>query len=181
MADVDSGQEANEETFVHLRHKPVQSLPANSEMVLAVPQLRSNVNLSRIARAAGCCGIKKILVEGNAKIDPKIARDAANTIEFENRRSLRPALQKEKQKGEFSLIGLEQTTHSQPIYEFEFPPKTLLVIGHERNGITEDILGLLDATVEIPVFGLPYSFNVATATSIALYEYVRQQLQRQTD
>jgi tRNA G18 (ribose-2'-O)-methylase SpoU len=28
--------------------------------------------------------------------------------------------------------------------------------------------------VEIPVYGLPYSFNAATATSMAIYEYCRQ-------
>jgi tRNA G18 (ribose-2'-O)-methylase SpoU len=28
--------------------------------------------------------------------------------------------------------------------------------------------------VEIPVYGLPYSYNVATATAMALYEFCRQ-------
>jgi tRNA G18 (ribose-2'-O)-methylase SpoU len=49
-----------------------------------------------------------------------------------------------------------------------------LVIGHERLGITEDVLALLDHVVEIPVYGLPLAYNVATATSMALYEYCRQ-------
>ena len=168
--------ETDENKFVHLRHKPFAALPENCELVLAVPQLKSNVNLARIARAAGCCGVGKMIVEGNSKIDPKIARDAANTISFVSRRSLLPTLQKEKKQGTYSLVGLEQTTNSKQINEFKFQPKTMLVIGHERNGITEDILAILDATVEIPVFGLPYSFNVATATAIALYEFNRQHL-----
>jgi len=33
--------------------------------------------------------------------------------------------------------------------------------------------------IEIPVFGLPYSYNVATATALALYEYCRQQFSRE--
>lgn len=159
--------------FVHLRHKPTLELPAECELVLAIPQLKSNINLSRIARAAGCSGVKRIIVEGKAKIDPKIARDAAKTIQFEHRRSLAPALRKEIDQG-YSLVGLEQTTHSSLIFDFEFPAKTVLVVGHERTGLTPDLLALLQATVEIPVFGLPYSYNVATATSMALYEYNRQ-------
>ena len=71
-------------------------------------------------------------------------------------------------------MGLEQTTGSHNLADFEFPRRTVLVIGHERNGIEEAILTLLDATVEIPVYGLPYSYNVATATAMALYEYCRQ-------
>ena len=35
-------------------------------------------------------------------------------------------------------------------------------------------LNLLDDVVEIPVWGLPYSHNVATAAAMALYEYCRQ-------
>ena len=159
--------------FTHQRHKPTRSLAPDCELVVAVPQLKSNVNLSRIARAAGCSGVKRMIVEGSPKIDPKIARDAADTIVFENRRSLVPALQKEKQKG-FTLVGLEQTTNSVLIHEFKFPNRIILVVGHERNGLTPEQLNVLDATVEIPVFGLPYSFNVATATSMALYEYNRQ-------
>ena len=49
-----------------------------------------------------------------------------------------------------------------------------LVVGNERTGLTPDLLALLDDTVEIPVWGLPYSYNVATATTMALYEYCRQ-------
>jgi tRNA G18 (ribose-2'-O)-methylase SpoU len=50
----------------------------------------------------------------------------------------------------------------------------VLVLGNERQGIDDDSLRLLDHAVEIPVYGLPYSFNVATAAAMALYEYCRQ-------
>lgn len=74
----------------------------------------------------------------------------------------------------FHLVGLEQTTNSQTLHEFKFVRKTAIVVGNERLGLTEDALSLLDSVVEIPVYGLPYSYNVATATTMALYEYCRQ-------
>ncbi|MDB4413378.1 RNA methyltransferase [Pirellulaceae bacterium] len=170
----------NEQLFLHERHKPLEKLPTNRELLVVVPQLRSNVNLSRIARAAGCCGVKKMIIEGNAKIDRKIARDASETIEFERRQSLPPTLKRLKSDG-YVLVGLEQTTNSTRIYDYPFPKRMALVIGHERNGITNDVLGLLDATIEIPVFGLPFSYNAATATAMALYEYCRQALTNPSD
>jgi tRNA G18 (ribose-2'-O)-methylase SpoU len=163
--------------FVHLRHKPPAQLPSHCELILACPKFRSNINLSRIARLAGCSGVKRMIVEGSPKIDPKIARDAAQTLELEKRRTLLPALQKAVLEG-FELVGLEQTTCSTFLFEHRFSPKTILVIGHERLGITPDVLSVLTATVEIPVFGLPYSFNVATATSMAVYEYSRQHFEK---
>jgi len=48
------------------------------------------------------------------------------------------------------------------------------VIGNERVGIEPDVLRLMDRVVEIPVYGLPFAHNVATATAIAMYEYCRQ-------
>ncbi len=71
-------------------------------------------------------------------------------------------------------MGLEQTTGSQSLPAFHFQRKTVLVVGNERAGLADDVLALLDHVVEIPVYGLPYSYNVATATAMALYEYCRQ-------
>jgi tRNA G18 (ribose-2'-O)-methylase SpoU len=88
-------------------------------------------------------------------------------------RTLPPILQKLREDG-FRLVGLEQTTNSQNLHDYKFSRRTALVVGNERSGLTDDILALLNDVVEIPVWGLPYSYNVATATTMALYEYCRQ-------
>jgi tRNA G18 (ribose-2'-O)-methylase SpoU len=60
------------------------------------------------------------------------------------------------------------------LYEFAFPRKIALIVGAEREGLEDDVLALLDHVVEIPVYGQPASYNVATATTMAVYEYCRQ-------
>ncbi|MCA9268619.1 MAG: RNA methyltransferase [Planctomycetales bacterium] len=159
--------------FAHQRHKPVSPLDRPRELVVACAPLRSNVNLSRIVRAAGCCAVERLIACGQVKIDRDIARDGADEVQIESHRSLAPVLKKLRGEG-YQLVGLEQTSHSRVIYEFPFARRTALVVGNERTGLTDELLALVDATVEIPVFGLPHSFNVATATAIALYEYCRQ-------
>ena len=74
----------------------------------------------------------------------------------------------------YRLVGLEQTTGSHCLYTFPFERRTVLVVGNERQGLEYDALCQLDAVVEIPVYGLPYAHNVATATAMVLYEYCRQ-------
>lgn len=159
--------------FEHLRHKPPTDLQRPRELVLALPQLRSNVNLARIIRTAGCCGVSRVIACGAGRIDAKIARDALEVVTVERPRTLGPVLRELKCDG-FQLVGLEQTSNSRPLPEFAFARRTALVIGHERQGITEEILRQLDQVVEIPVFGRPFSFNVATASAMAMYEYCRQ-------
>ncbi|MDG2186112.1 MAG: TrmH family RNA methyltransferase [Mariniblastus sp.] len=49
-----------------------------------------------------------------------------------------------------------------------------MVIGHERNGLSQEELRIMQDLVEIPVYGMPHSYNVVTATTMAVYEYCRQ-------
>lgn len=143
------------------------------ELLLACPVFRSRVNLSRIVRLAGCCGVRRIVTEGNPKVDSKIARDAVDYVRLEQRRSLAPYLKKLR-KQNLHIVGLEQTSHSRNLYEYSFHRRTVLVIGHERMGITNEVLSVCDECLEIPVYGMPHSYNVVTATTMALYEYCKQ-------
>jgi tRNA G18 (ribose-2'-O)-methylase SpoU len=159
--------------FTHERHKPPTPLERPRELIVACAPLRSNVNLSRIVRVAGCCGVEKLICCGNVKIIDKIARDGADALGIEVHRTLPPVLKELKRAG-YHLVGLEQTTGSKNLHEFHFQRRTALVIGNERLGLSEDLLALVDHVVEIPVYGLPYSYNVATAAAMALYEFCRQ-------
>lgn len=159
--------------FVHERHKPPQPLSRPRELVIVCAPLRSNVNLSRIARAASCCGVTRLICCGPGKLDRKIARDAADTLDVESHRTLAPVLDRLRAES-FRLVGLEQTKNSQSLHTYQFARRTALVIGNERTGLTDDLLAKLDDVVEIPVWGLPYSYNVATATAMTLYEYCKQ-------
>jgi tRNA G18 (ribose-2'-O)-methylase SpoU len=129
----------------------------------------------------------RVICCGTAKIIDKIARDsvdegrapdvgsddATSGVEIHVHRTLAPALVQLKRDG-YRLVGLEQTTGSQSLYTFPFERRTVLVVGNERQGLEDDILRLLDAVVEIPVYGPPRAHNAATATAIALYEFCRQ-------
>ena len=159
--------------FEHVRHKPPTPLAQPRELIVACAPFKSNVNLSNIVRTASCCGVRKIIATGQAKIDKTVARDGAEEIEFSMHRTLPPVLKELKQQG-YTLVGLEQTTNSTLLPQYAFPRRSALVVGNERQGLTDDVLVLLVAVVEIPVYGLPYSFNVANATAMALYEFCRQ-------
>lgn len=159
--------------FEHIRHKSPHRLDQPRGLILVAAPLRSNVNLSRLVRLAGCAGVTQIVHCGNGKVDREIARDAVEAVEIQNRRSLPPVLEKLGADGH-ACVGLEQTTNSQSLYEFRFTYKTALVIGSERDGLAADVLERLDHVVEIPVYGMPASYNVVTAATMAVYEYCRQ-------
>jgi tRNA (guanosine-2'-O-)-methyltransferase len=57
------------------------------------------------------------------------------------------------------------------IHEFEWPEKTLMMFGEEQRGLSEEALALADHVVYIPMRGSVRSFNVGTASGIAMYDY----------
>ena len=159
--------------FVHQRHKFPTELDQPRELIVACVPMRSNVNISQIARTASACAVEKMIICGAASLTPKIARDATSALSISTHRSLGPVLKKLKQDG-YRIVGVEQTSNSQNIHHFAFKRRTVLVIGNERLGINDEILTQLDDVVEIPVWGLPHSYNAASAANMALYEYCRQ-------
>jgi tRNA (guanosine-2'-O-)-methyltransferase len=47
--------------------------------------------------------------------------------------------------------------------------RTIIVLGHEHDGIPADAMELIDVAVEIPMIGTGASLNVAVAGSLVLY------------
>lgn len=76
------------------------------------------------------------------------------------------------------LVVMEAIAGAISIYEYKFPEHCDVMVGSEHKGITTDILKALrkdvDAVVYVPMQGPHHSLNVASALTIALYEYRRQ-------
>jgi len=45
------------------------------------------------------------------------------------------------------------------------------VFGNEVNGLSDDVLELLDVGIEIPQFGTKHSFNVSVTAGIVLWDF----------
>ena len=101
------------------RHKPPVPLQRPRELVVACPPMRSNVNLSRIVRAAGCCGVHRVIYCGAARLLREIARETGPSLVIESHRTLPPVLGGLRDEG-FQLVGLEQTTGADSLYGFAF-------------------------------------------------------------
>ena len=83
-----------------------------------------------------------------------------------------------RQQG-YYLVGLEQTSQSHPLQNFEYPQgggKVALLIGEEKRGIPAHLINALDSTIEIPQTGLTRSLNVHVSTAISVWEFTRQAL-----
>ncbi|XP_041866764.1 probable methyltransferase TARBP1 [Melanotaenia boesemani] len=84
-------------------------------------------------------------------------------------------LQVKKSEG-YCIVGVEQTANSHSLQNYQFPEKTLLLLGNEREGIPANLLQMLDVCVEIPQQGVIRSLNVHVSAALLIWEYTRQHL-----
>ena len=78
----------------------------------------------------------------------------------------------------YVVVGLEQTLESVALHEFRWPShgRVCLVLGSEVRGIPAELMGRLDATVEIPQLGMVRSLNVHVSAAAFMWEYTRNEL-----
>lgn len=77
-----------------------------------------------------------------------------------------------KQKG-VQIVAIEQTDNSVPYTTVDYHFPVALVFGHERDGVSDEVLELCDKIVEIPMYGMGNSLNVATSFAVVGYELVK--------
>ena len=156
------------------RHKAPRSLPSPRELLVAVPDMHSQVNLARIVRAAALFGVPEILAVGRGRMDRTVSRGAEEHVSIRSLRSLLHPLQRLQADG-WSVVALEQTSCSRSMFNFRFPQRCVLLVGHERHGVADELLAICDSVVEIPTYGTHTgSHNASTAAMIGMYEYARQ-------
>jgi tRNA G18 (ribose-2'-O)-methylase SpoU len=71
----------------------------------------------------------------------------------------------------YTVFAAEVTSESLPLSKVVVPKKWVLVMGHEGDGLSQEVLDACDALVEIEMMEGIKSFNVGIAASIMMYQF----------
>ena len=111
------------------------------------------------------------------RAEREIAKTAVMAIPFvpwEYQPSATEVVQQLHQRG-YQIVATEQAHDSTPYTRAGiYRPPLCLILGHERAGVGPGALRLADLCVELPVFGMANSLNVAMACALVGYEIMRQ-------
>lgn len=149
-----------------------------NELKILLHNIRSMHNVGAAFRSADAFGINEVLLSGFTPTPPrpeisKTAIGAEKHVDWHQLEDPESNLVKIKESG-YKLIGLEQTTESilLPDYELPVDHKICFVFGNEVTGIDEKILPHIDQFVEIPQYGHKHSLNVSVTVGVALYAFL---------
>lgn len=72
----------------------------------------------------------------------------------------------------YEVVSLEVTEKSIDYTDFVPSNKTLLIIGNENYGVSQECLNISKTAIHIPMHGINTSMNVSNATAIAVYDLI---------
>ena len=77
-------------------------------------------------------------------------------------------------KAGYQIVAVQQTPDSQPYHLAHYPPRPVFVLGSEDSGLPDVLREAADLVVEIPLYGLIDSLNVATAATCVMMHWRTQ-------
>lgn len=148
------------------------------EVWVALEQVRDPGNLGTIIRTTDSVGAKGVILIGET-CDPfsfeAVRATMGSMFHVPLCRTSREAFVPWAKKAGYRLVGTHlKATHDYREVESDTP--TLLVMGNEQAGMTEEMTAACDVRVKIPMAGRADSLNLAVATGVMLYELRRGKL-----
>jgi tRNA (guanosine-2'-O-)-methyltransferase len=134
-------------------------------------------NLAAIVRTADAVGVsdlhatwddKEMKLAGN-----KSATGSQNWVNIHSYETTVEAVQALREQG-MQIIATNLSATAIDFREVDYTKPTAILLGQEKNGISNEALELADQDVIIPMLGMCQSLNVSVASALILYEAQRQ-------
>lgn len=169
-----------------------QGAAKRNEIYIILDNVLDTYNIGSTFRLADAVAAKKIYLCGESETPPnhRIKKASVNTMEIVDWEYCETAMEAiaklTSEVGKMQLhlgggnplqiIAVEQTAKSIPYDNFEYKLPLALVVGHESDGVSQEVLDMADAVVELPMFGVNKSLNVMVSLGIVLYRVIESNM-----
>ena len=152
---------------------------ADDLLFLILDRIQDPRNFGACLRTADCVGATAVIYPSNnnvglTSVAAQAAAGAIDCLPLLRVSNLSQAMRALKSKG-VQLIGTDSSA-AQSIYEVDLCAPTAIVVGNEGVGLRNLTKSLCNKVVSLPVIGTIPSLNVSAATSVFLYEVLRQRI-----
>lgn len=173
--DADMMSEMQQQRLANLQKSSAGSLIVVASLIDKAP------NLGGLCRTCEIFGVQTLVLSNSHVIEDiqfkSLSVTAAKWMNIDEAREseLKSYLERMRHEG-YTLIGVEQTANSVHLTRYQFPHKSLLLLGNEKEGIPVELIQMLDVCVEIPQVGIIRSLNVHVSGALLVWEYTRQRI-----
>lgn len=153
-----------------------------NDIYILLDNVLDTYNIGSAFRLADAVGAKKLILCGGTSTPPdhRIKKASINTtewVEWEYYETTQEAvLNLKSQIPNIKIVAVEQSVKSIQYDKYKYKLPICVVVGHESEGVSQEVLEMADGIVEIPMFGVNISLNVVVSLGIILYKAVEQNL-----
>jgi len=146
-------------------------------IVLILDRITDTRNFGAITRVAEASGVDAIVIpeKESALITSdavKSSSGALNYVSICKVKSLKNIVIRLKESG-LKIISCNEKSEK-TIYKIDYKSPVCIILGSEKDGISQNLIALSDEKVKIPMLGKIESLNVSASSAIILYELIRQ-------
>jgi tRNA G18 (ribose-2'-O)-methylase SpoU len=148
-------------------------------VIAVLDNIRSMHNVGSVFRTADAFLIEAIFLCGYTPQPPhrdihKTALGATESVDWIYFETTVEAVNELKRQG-YKVLAIEQTEGSVSLERISVSvgEKLAVVFGNEVDGVSDEVLPLVDGSIEIPQLGMKHSLNISVAAGIVLWEMVR--------
>lgn len=160
--------------------KAAEKLP----IIVVLENIRSAYNVGSVFRTSDAFLIEAIYVTGYSAKPPhkeikKTALGAEESVSWKHFSNAKDAIIELRNFG-YTVYAIEQVENSISLNDLNWNTETkiALIFGNEVTGVEQSTIEQCDGCIEIPQLGMKHSLNIATAAGVVLWEFVRQELNR---
>lgn len=146
-------------------------------VAVVLDSVRSMHNIGSIFRTSDGFAVEQVCLCGITAQPPhreieKTALGATQSVNWSYYADSVQAIEKLRADG-YQIIAIEQAENSTMLNEFipQTNQKYALVFGNEVNGVSDEVMQLIDGCIEIPQFGTKHSFNIVVSAGIVLWDF----------
>ena len=148
---------------------------------LALETIQDPGNIGAIVRSSVAVGLDGMLVSSDSVdlTNPKIIRATAGQwfrCVMQTTTNLAADIRKLKSQGIKAIATVSKAEKT--YWDYDFTQPTLILLGNEGKGLSEELIALADEVVSIPQSDQVESLNVSICAALLLYEAKRQRLTR---
>jgi tRNA G18 (ribose-2'-O)-methylase SpoU len=151
---------------------------AKHPLVLVLDDVRSMHNVGSAFRTADAFAVTSICLCGYTPNPPhrdihKTALGATETVHWQHFSHTVDAVKTLKAQG-YKIYAVEQSHNSTLLQDVRWDRRTpvALVFGNEVNGVSDEVMALADACIEIPQWGTKHSLNISVTVGVVLWQMV---------
>ena len=146
-------------------------------VVVILDNVRSMHNVGSAFRTGDGFAIEKMILCGITATPPhreieKTALGATQSVDWVHYDDTMDAINELSANG-YEIIAIEQAAGSIMLNTFQpdTTKKYALIFGNEVNGVSDEVMAVIDKCIEIPQFGTKHSFNIVISAGIVLWDF----------